>query len=90
MVQDCGSNSTEHFDQSHMQVIAENEVKENLKAPSTASFSNISVSQNGNTWTVTGYVDAQNSFGAMIRSSFKVVIEDNGYPKYTIKSIVIN
>lgn len=46
----------------------EGEVKERLKAPSTAKFE--SNATGGGPWTVTGTVDAENSFGAMIRSSY--------------------
>ncbi len=77
------------FDQYDIQVIAEQEVEERLKAPSTAKFSNIEVAKSGSTWVVTGYVDAQNSFGAMIRNRFRVEIKDNGYPKYTVVSVEI-
>ena len=55
-------------------------VKDNLKAPSTAKFCNTSremTAKNfgGAKWRVTGWVDAENSFGAMIRSDFDVVLE---------------
>lgn len=45
-------------------------VKKNLKTPSTASFSNVSASGTDGSYTVTGEVDSQNSFGAMIRNRF--------------------
>jgi hypothetical protein len=45
-------------------------VQDKLKAPSTAEFSNESVSGSGNSWNVSGSVDSQNSFGAKIRSSY--------------------
>lgn len=48
-----------------------------LKSPSTASFpgtildlDQYSVTREGDSWTVTSYVDSQNSFGAMVRASF--------------------
>ncbi len=53
-------------------------VKRQLKAPSTAKFpycSTATIVHDGNTWTVLSYVDAQNSFGAMLRSEFIAVIE---------------
>lgn len=51
-------------------------IKDRLKAPSTAKFES---SATGDvTWTVIGTVDAENSFGAMVRSSFQCsVIIDN-------------
>lgn len=60
-------------------------VKQNLKAPSTADFpapSLMSASNSyGDTWVVEGYVDAENSFGAMIRENFTVTLTltDSGY-----------
>lgn len=43
-----------------------------LKAPSTAEFD--SVSEGSGTWTVTGTVDSQNSFGAMIRNDYECTV----------------
>jgi hypothetical protein len=45
----------------------QNWIKDQLKAPSTADFSDVETSGIG-PWTVTGVVDAENSFGAMLRS----------------------
>lgn len=51
-------------------------VKSQLKAPSTARFSGSKETQvkdlGDDTYIVTGWVEAQNSFGAMVRSSFSV------------------
>lgn len=53
---------------------AQNLVRDNLKAPSTAKFpassSAYTVERNGNSYKVTGYVDAQNSFGALLRKNW--------------------
>ena len=70
-------------DQADAIVIAKDKVKEQLKSPSSAKFSNVSASLSGNTWTVTGSVDAQNSFGATIRNTFKVTITFTSSEKYT-------
>ncbi len=55
--------------------MAQEMVKAELKAPSTASFpwdaSAYTITKSGNQYTVKGYVDAQNSFGAKIRSTFE-------------------
>lgn len=59
---------------------AENYVKQGLKAPSTADFpsqilsGDWKVNRKDDVVTVSSYVDAQNSFGAMIRSNFIVQI----------------
>ena len=52
-----------------------NIVKEKLKSPSTANFPSYStwnVSKSGNTYSVSSYVDAENGFGAEIRTYFSV------------------
>jgi len=55
----------------------EDQVKERLKAPSTAKFDNEEASGSG-TWTVTGTVDSQNSFGAMLRADFRCTVIVDG------------
>jgi hypothetical protein len=53
---------------------AEEAVRANLKSPSTADFSEADrrVTHDGCEYTVRGTVDAQNSFGALLRSSYRV------------------
>lgn len=53
-------------------VMSQNFVRQHLIAPSTASFpSSGSVRDMGNCrYVVSGYVDAQNGFGAIIRTNF--------------------
>lgn len=52
--------------------ICEDWVSEELKSPSTAEFSNERESSTGtDSWTITGLVDAQNSFGATIRAEWR-------------------
>ena len=67
-------------------------VKDNLKAPSTAEFCNKSdatITQKGDTWTIRGYVDAENSFGAKLRNDFTVVITFTNSTRYTINECTI-
>lgn len=55
-------------------------VKSVLKSPSTAKFSNYTEwgwKQEKNLFYVQGYVDAQNGFGAEIRSTFQFIIDMN-------------
>lgn len=80
--------------------MAESAVKDKLRAPSTADFpwySEFKVRSEGdNVFTISSYVDAQNGFGAMIRSDFTVKIKVNdeynhshdGYG-YTVQSVDI-
>lgn len=63
-------------------VMAERLVQQQLKSPSTAQFSGDDsdwsvVSLGGGAYRVSSYVDAQNSFGAMIRSDFTAVIRND-------------
>lgn len=53
-------------------------VPKRLKAPASAEFSRVTVASSGDVYTVTGSVDAQNTFGATIRSSFTCVVRDAG------------
>ena len=67
--------------------VALNIVSQKLKAPSTAQFCRMSqgtITQSGDTWTIKGYVDAENSFGATLRNNFTVVITFTSDTKYTI------
>jgi len=63
-------------EQEQMYNAAKKEVLTQLKAPSTATFPDYDTAtytqttQDKNTWIIQSYVDAQNGFGAMIRSSF--------------------
>lgn len=56
---------------------AQNVVKSVLKAPSTAKFSTLDtdVWKDDGLVTVRSYVDAENSFGAMMRSEYKIVFD---------------
>jgi hypothetical protein len=45
-------------------------VRDRLRAPSTAEFSNVTGIGGGNAFTVRGQVDAENAFGAALRRSF--------------------
>lgn len=58
-------------------VFCEEEVEKVLKSPSTAEFANINewyFKKTKNKLTIEAYVDAENSFGAELRSEFKFVI----------------
>lgn len=53
-------------------------VKQRLKAPATADFTDEVVNVDGQTYSVTGNVDAENSFGAKLRQTYTCVLEDAG------------
>jgi hypothetical protein len=59
----------------------EDSVKDRLKAPATAQFSEVETTPSGaESYDVAGAVDSENSFGALIRSHFtcKATLLDNG------------
>lgn len=60
-------------------VFCEPRMEKSLKAPSTANFGwSKNVIFDGRTATLTSYVDAENSYGAKIRTHFQCVIEYQG------------
>lgn len=63
-------------------VLAKKCVKDHLKAPSTAKFSEMwecaSQKGEGNIYMMTGYVDSQNSYGAMLQEQWSIMAEVNG------------
>ena len=68
-------------------VIAENAVKEKMKSPSTAQFcttTEATIGRNGNTWTVKGWVDAQNGYGATVRANFVVTFTFASKDTYSV------
>ncbi len=75
-----GSNSNSSVDEESFAISAAEElVKGQLKSPSTAKFpwgnSSFSVTKNGKKYTVKGYVDAQNGFGATVRQYWTATFE---------------
>jgi hypothetical protein len=64
--------------ESFAELFAEDIVKDNLKAPSTAKVEVLSIDDLGdNKYKVSGYVDSENSFSARIRSNFIVELKVN-------------
>lgn len=65
-------------------------VKEKLKSPSTAKFplDSYSVLRSGSNWMIGGYVDAQNGFGATVRSNWIVTFTmgDTSGSKYKVSN----
>ncbi len=73
---DDGPKAVQDFE---LRDMCEQWVKNQLKAPSTAKFSDHAIKSTGaNNWTVTGAVDADNSFGAAIRSTWSCEITLDG------------
>lgn len=59
-------------------VACEQQVEASLKSPSSAKFHDVAATGGPTTYTVRGTVDAENSFGASLRSSFQCTVEDRG------------
>jgi len=66
--------------ESQAKIMAQGMVKQLLKSPSTADFPSFDYTTTnvGSKYTVVSYVDSQNGFGAMIRSTWRVVMTHNG------------
>jgi hypothetical protein len=74
-------------------VFAEEVIKGILKAPSTAKFVDVEayeLSNEKDVWAINGYVDSQNSFGAMIRSQWEVQLDYSDGKGGTVKSILFD
>lgn len=75
-------------------MLSQQAVESKLKAPKTAdfpvSYDNYAIHQNGDVYTVTSYVDAENSFGAKIRSNFTVeLVYHSDAEEYKINNVII-
>lgn len=73
-IQSAADSGARHTD-AEAWACAQNIVEGNLKSPSTAKFCKITeatITHSGDKYTVKGWVDAQNSFGATVRQNFTV------------------
>lgn len=76
-----GGDSEDGRDDIGAAIVCENFVEDRLRAPSTAEFpstSDYDISGSGSVYTVRGYVDSENGFGAMIRSDWTCVVQETG------------
>lgn len=75
------SSSSSKYTDEEIWTIAQHVVKENLKSPKSADFPIINeatITRRSDSIIVQSYVDADNSFGANIRSNFTVVLSADG------------
>ena len=75
------SSETPPFTTALIALVAQDLVKDYLLTPSVAKFSNITVysfKSEPKLFKVTGYVDSQNAFGAMLRKEFYISMEYQG------------
>lgn len=73
-------------------VLAKHSVEQKLKSPSSAKFpskSKATILENDNGCTVISYVDAENSFGAKVRSKFVVDLTKKPNGEYILESVYI-
>lgn len=73
--------------------LCKNWVEELLKAPSTAehpSIDDASILESGTHWIVNSYVDAQNGFGAMLRTGYRCEIEPAGDDRWRLVDISLD
>lgn len=70
------------------QVVCRDFVEDRLKSPSSADFSDEqSKHVRGRVWSVTGSVDSENSFGAMIRNTYVCTVRYVGDDRYRLQSL---
>lgn len=93
---ESGSSSDVESNNIDAWVAAKHEVKARLKSPSSAKFPmsytspGVDISNNGSQYTVSSFVDADNSFGASVRTYFTVVLDMSGDSSYTVISVDIH
>lgn len=80
-VSSSGKSTTTKFNDTEIIVYVKYCVKQKLKVPSTAKFPSINefkITEGNDGISVTGYVDAENSFGAKVRTEFLVLLDKTG------------
>ncbi len=82
------STSDDDGDESgYAKVACEGFVEDRLRSPASADFSDTSVVRAGDTYTVTGAVDSQNGFGAMIRNTYRCEVSRVGDDQWRLESV---
>lgn len=66
----------------------ENNVADQLKSPATAEYDLNATQSGGNEFEVTGTVDSENGFGAMLRSNVSCTVRFEGATAYTTVNYV--
>lgn len=85
------SDSSSSSKETDAKICAVKAVKDSLKVPLTAEFCSYSEMEatnlGGNKWKITGYVDAENTFGAMLREHWTVTLTltDSGFTDYNVQ-----
>ena len=76
---DSGSDKIMGWSKTNARSLCHDQIEGKLKSPSTADFEGLteftaSKSSDGNSWVLSGYVDAQNSFGATVRQNWSCTV----------------
>ena len=74
-------------------VFAEKIIKDTLKSPATAKFTDVQayeLSNEKDVWAINGSVDSQNSFGAIIRNTWEVQLDYRDGKGGTVKSVMFD
>lgn len=96
-VEELKNRTINHNDRSAYYIIAKTIVENGLKSPRSAKFPSIvtrpeeiAMSKNGDIIAVQSYVDAENSFGAIIRSKWTVQFEVIDISTYSYNPLYVN
>lgn len=82
--------SKSKYSKAEIITIAKYHVKNKLKSPSSAKFcpqNEITINYLSDSIIIAGYVDAENGFGAKVRTTFRVTLTEDGS---SLKSIYMN
>jgi len=69
------------------EIMCEEFIGRRLKVPATAKYSHTQTLKDGARYTVIGHVDAENSFGAMVRTDYTCVVADQGNGKWSLEGL---
>lgn len=72
------------------EVMCEQFIERELKAPKTAEYSGTKTSKNGAEYTVVGAVDSENALGVALRSEYTCVIRSDGDDKWTLVDLKLS
>lgn len=72
------------------EIMCEQFIERELKAPATAEYADPTTSKDGATYTVSGAVDSENSFGAKVRSQYNCIVTDAGDDKWTLVDLTLS
>lgn len=84
-----GASEDDGGGESGAEVVCEDFVKDRLKSPSSAEFSDAVTTESASdgSWTVRGIVDSENGFGAMLRNSYTCTVRFAGGDRWTLDSL---